>query len=217
MNRKEDGAKGFSERYWLENYGDIDDMDGIYNARDHSRYLQAIFNLDQIAIASIADFGFGPGYIFAAVLDTFKPYRSLGLEPSPSAFNKAQKVLQRYQPQLLQQDIASWCLDQSQQQRFDLGICTSVLQYIDDDVIVMVIAALAQRVKYLYLTVPTAAEQQRFVDQHQFVDHYAYSRSREQYKALLSPYFTVVSSRLLESKAFYTDKNSDFTEDLFRF
>ncbi|CAH0991535.1 hypothetical protein SIN8267_01643 [Sinobacterium norvegicum] len=215
--KQEKGAEGFSENYWLENYADVDDMDGMYNARDHAHYLKAVFALDQIAIRSIADFGFGPGHLFSAALDTFKPYRSLGLEPSASAFIKAQTVLKRYQPQLLQTDLASWCRDSSQHKRFDLGICTSVLQYLNDQELAAVIPTLALRVKYLYLTVPTAAEQQRFVEEYQFVDQYAYSRTRQQYRELLSPHFTVVSSRLLESKQFYNDQTSDFTEDLFRF
>ncbi|ROS01603.1 methyltransferase family protein [Sinobacterium caligoides] len=214
---KEQGALGFSESYWRENYHNLDDMDGIYNARDHALYLRAVFALDQIQIRSVADFGFGPGHLFAAVLDTFKPYKCLGLEPSISAFTRAQQLLKRSGSTLLHTDLLSWCRDESQQKRFDLGLCTSVLQYLNDEELAQVLPILAQRLKYLYLTVPTSHEQQRFIDEYDFIDNYAYSRSREQYLAMLSPYFTIVSGRILESKQHFNEKNSDFTENLYRF
>ena len=214
---KEQGHNGFSDCYWQENYANLDEMDGIYNARDHAQYIKSIFTLDQIRIRSIADLGFGLGHLFAATLDTLKPYKSLGLEPSKSAFSQASRLLDRHRPTLLNCDLIRWCQDPAQHKRFDLGLCTSVLQYLSDEELAIVMPTLSLRFKYLYITVPTTAEQQRFIDEYNFIDHYAYSRSQQQYLDLLQPHFTIVSSRILESKSFFSEKTSDFTETLFRF
>ena len=55
---------GFDRKYWEENYSQPFTMDGIGNAKEHAKYLKAFFELEQVDISSIADFGFGYGYLF---------------------------------------------------------------------------------------------------------------------------------------------------------
>mmetsp|Transcript_37090 Transcript_37090/g.60202 ORF Transcript_37090/g.60202 Transcript_37090/m.60202 type:complete len:231 (+) Transcript_37090:734-1426(+) len=100
---------------------------------------------------------------------------------------------------------------------FHLCVCTSVLQYLPEKELEEFVKALSSRVFYLYLTVPTTKEYSRQVGELHFHDKYAIQRSRKYYQKVLSRYFTFLSSRILESKRFFDDSNTPFTDLLFRF
>jgi len=100
---------------------------------------------------------------------------------------------------------------------YHLGVCTSVLQYLPDSELEDFIQRLSKRVYYLYLTVPTTKEYARQVDELDFHDKYALRRSRKFYQNLLSKYFTFISSRILESREFFTEDTTPFTDLVFRF
>jgi Methyltransferase domain len=216
------GAHGLDKQYWDTNYADPQEMDTIGNARDHVRYMQALFNLEQIDVSSVVDFGHGTGHLLHAVMKGFKPYEVLGLEPSPWAYEQSLKRVQEISPnmrlKLVKTDILSWCRKNVDTKKFyDLGICTSVLQYLSDAEITEAIPTIANHVKYLYLTVPTEHEYQRLWEEHKFKDDYALRRTREDYLKHLQKDFTFVSNRLLESKRFFNEHNTDFRELVFRF
>jgi phenylalanyl-tRNA synthetase alpha subunit len=57
----------------------------------------------------------------------------------------------------------------------------------------------------------------RQVSELDFKDEYAIHRSREKYQRLLRPHFTFVSARVLESKSFFDEESTHFTDLLYRF
>jgi hypothetical protein len=119
---------------------------------------------------------------------------------------------------LLPVDMLTWCQSQrySSDDAFDLGVCTSVLQYLSDPEIEQVVPILAQRVKYLYFTVPTDTELAYQTTEFDFYDRYAFSRTREEYRQMLGGHFTIVSNRVLESKVHFDEENTYFHDLLFR-
>jgi trans-aconitate methyltransferase len=197
-------------------------MDGIGNAKDHVKYLKAFLSVEHVDISTIIDLGFGYGHLFKEMMKTFIPHRAVGIEPSPYAFKKAKidklKPVQSTDLKLFETDIVSWCrLPHKKNLEFDLGICTSVFQYISDKDLKEIIPVLAQRIKYLYLTVPTDVELGRQVSELEFKDEYAIHRTREKYQKILNPHFTFVSARVLESKVHFNEDNTSFSDLLYRF
>lgn len=222
--KKGPGASGLDEKYWLENYSEKETMDGYGNAHLHAAYLKAQFELEQIDISSVIDFGSGFGELFKAVLAQFIPYRAMAIEPSPYVF--AQLSAKKLRPvestrlRLQCVDLVTWAekiLQQKKPKFFDLGLCTSVFQYLSEEEIDFCLPIMARQVKYLYFSVPTDRELVRQVDELEFHDRYAISRPQSFYLKKLAPHFTVVSCRLLESRVHFNGHNTFFTDLLFRF
>ncbi len=212
----------FDKTYWDKNYSDPMSMDGIGNAKEHTRYLKSFLTVEHVEITTIIDLGFGYGHLFREMMRTFIPYRAVGIEPSPHAFKKAKidkwKPVESTQLKLYQEDIRTWCAtERKRNNTFDLGICTSVFQYLSDKEMKEVLPILAERIKYLYLTVPTNIELGRQVSELEFKDEYATHRTRDEYKKLISPHFTFIGSRILESKRYYDEENTAFSDLLYRF
>lgn len=220
--KKIKGAEGFSSEYWDVNYADPEEMDNIINAREHAAYMKAIFALEAVDISSVIDLGFGLGILFEEVLRTFIPYRAHGIEPSKHAYDLVAKrdIRPAESTKLVMEntDLATWASTSMKREKiFDLGLCTSVLQYLSDEEIKIVMPVLAARVRYLYLSVPTDLELKRQIEEVKFKDEYAIHRTKEKYLKLIRPHFTFVSSRLLESKILFDEDTSSFTDLLFRF
>jgi hypothetical protein len=204
------------EQYWKDNYSEPDTMDCIVNAKEHANYLKALCKLDSINIGSIADFGFGMGVLFKTFLKKFRPKFSLGLEPSSYMYEKFDLTpFDENRVELLNIDLLSWCKQESSVV-YDLGISTSVFQYLEDQELENIIRILSERVKYLYLTVPTDKELFRQRTEIEFHDRYAISRSKSRYQKIIGQGFTIVSNRLLESKYYFNENNTNFSELLFR-
>ena len=210
----------FDKTYWKQNYSEPQTMDGIGNALDHARYLKSFFNLEGVDIDSVIDFGCGYAYLLGEMIKAFGPVSVEALEPSAFAFSKAQKKLNRFQHPPLELNpigIQQWCSQRTKKsQVFDLGICTSVFQYLSNKDLATVLPILSRSVKYLYLTVPTDIELKRQVGELEFHDTYALHRSRAFYQKLIKSHFTIISSRILESKYFYDEATSPFTDLLYR-
>ncbi|MGZ3787778.1 MAG: hypothetical protein ACXVLQ_04605 [Bacteriovorax sp.] len=220
--KKSKGSEGFSKEYWEVNYAEPEEMDNIVNAREHAAYMQAIFALEGVDISSVIDLGFGLGVLFEEVMKTFVPYRAHGIEPSKHAFDvvsqKNIKPAESTKLVLENIDLVTWATNGMKRERvFDLGLCTSVLQYLNDEEIKVVMPVLAKRVRYLYLSVPTDLELKRQIEEVEFHDKYAIHRSREKYLKFIHPHFTIISSRLLESKVHFDEESTSFTDLLFRF
>ncbi len=224
MSKKvlENGSEGFSNRYWEVNYSESQEMDGIGNALEHAEYLKHLFGLEFIDISSVLDLGAGLGHLFEAVLKTFIPYKAMAIEPSDFAFEalskRKLKPAESTRLELHQMDILSWANKGGKfNKHFDLTLCTSVLQYLTDDEIDQFLPILAERTKYLYLTVPTDVELARQREDLDFDDQYAISRTRAFYQKKLKPHFTFVGHRLLESKVHFDERTTFFTDLLYRF
>ena len=213
--------KSFTKEYWDKNYSDPKSMDCIGNAKQHTKYLKSFFELELIDISSIVDFGFGYGYLFQQMMKEFIPYKACGIEPSKFAFDKARsrklKPVDSTNLKLYNEDLFKWCnRADNKNTRFDLGICTSVFQYIEDERLNEIIPVMSRRVKYLYLTVPTDKELDRQIEDLDFKDEYAIRRSRAFYKKILSKHFTNISSKIWESKYYFDEEKTLFTDLLYR-
>ena len=219
---KDSGAEGFSKDYWEVNYADAEEMDNIVNKKEHAAYMKAIFALEAVDVSSVIDLGFGLGILFEEVLKTFMPYRAHGIEPSKHAYDivvkKDIRPVESTKLVLENTDLVSWATKEMKREKiFDLGLCTSVLQYLSDEEIKIVMPVLARRIRYLYLSVPTDLELKRQIEEVEFKDEYAIHRTREKYLKLIGPHFTFISSRLLESKIHFDDETTSFTDLLFKF
>lgn len=216
------GAQGFSKEYWDENYAEAHSMDGVGNVDAHVGYLKNFFALEFVDISSVADFGFGLGHLFEAVMKEFMPYRALGIEPSEHAFcevkNRGISPVESTKLTLKKIDLVSWCREQTPKTRwFDLGLCTSVLQYLSDEECEFVLEVMSRKVKYMYFSVPTDKELARQVEEVEFFDRYAIRRSRSKYLKMIRPHFTFVGARILESKFHFNESDTALTDLLFRF
>jgi hypothetical protein len=212
----------FTKTYWDDNYAQPQSMDGIGNAADHVKYLKAFLHLEMVDVSSIVDLGFGYGYLFQKMMKAFLPYKACGIEPSKFAYDKARKrklkPVESTNLKLYNESIQDWCRRKdSNHVRFDLGICTSVLQYMSDEEIQEIMPILSRRIKYLYLTVPTDIELKRQIEELDFHDKYAIKRSRKQYMQLIGPHFTGISSKFFESKYYFNEETTLFTDLLYRF
>lgn len=222
IEEKKLGAGGFSKEYWDVNYADPEEMDNIVNAKEHADYMKALFALEYVDVSSVIDLGFGMGILFKEVLKTFNPYMAHGIEPSKHIFDvTAKKKLAPVESTKLvleNIDLVTWAKKEPKKEKtFDLGLCTSVFQYLSDEEISKVLPVMAKRIRYLYFSVPTNLELKRQVSDLEFKDEYAIHRTREKYLKLIRPHFTFISSRLLESKVHFDDESTNFTDLLFRF
>ncbi len=211
----------FEKEYWKKNYSQPQSMDGIGNAKDHADYVKAFMQLEMVDVSSIVDLGFGYGYLFQKMMKSFVPYKACGIEPSKLAFNKARqrklKPVESTNLKLFNESIQKWCLRvDSKNTRFDLGLCNSVFQYITTEDLKEIVPVLSKRIKYLYLTVPTDIELDRQIEELEFHDTYAIRRSRKFYRDLVGKHFTNISSKLWESKHYFDEKTSLFTDLLYR-
>ena len=119
---------------------------------------------------------------------------------------------------ICKQDLCAWCLEASPGwQRFDLGLCTSVFQYLTELEIERVLPVMAERIDHLYFTVPTDQELERQKKECGLRDPWAHSRSADWYRARIAPHFAVVSGRLLQSRVHYDAASSPFTDLLYRY
>ncbi len=196
-------------------------MDGIYNARRRAVALNAFFASEYIDINSIVDLGFGLGDLLREMISEFMPLTVVGIEPSSFAYAKALRTpltdIDSINLELYQKDILTWSQEPSPLAPFDLGLCTSVFQYLTDREIELTLPVLAQRVHYLYFSVPIDTELQFQTETLNFDDRYAISRTRDEYRAMVADHFTIVSNRVLESKIHFDEESTLFTDFLFRF
>jgi len=222
-NQQNLGAVGFTREYWDKNYAEPEIMDGIYNARRRALALKALFDSEYIEVASMIDFGFGLGHLFRHMIRTFLPHIVVGIEPSAHAFDQLDRHsltdVESVQLSLMRIDLLSWSLaeDKAWSEPYDLGICTSVFQYLSDAEIVQIMPILAQRVKYLYFSVPIADELQYQREELDFHDRFALARTQDEYREMMGEHFTIVSNRVLESRVHFDQKTSYFSDMFYRF
>lgn len=210
----------FEKDYWEKNYSDLEEMDGVANAREHARYAKSFFDVEYIQIKSVIDLGFGMGEMLKSFTQEFSPYRIAGVEPSQYIYEKfiQKKWHQSVNARFFNIDLTAWSESKKKElKNFDLGICTSVFQYLNDEELAKILPVMSKRLRYLYFSAPTSQELKRQREELDFNDEYAIRRSKARYLSLISPHFTFVSARVLESKHFYDATSTELTDLLFRF
>lgn len=203
----------FDSKYFNQIYPKGETIDGDYNAKEHALYLKHLFLLMGVHISSVYDFGFGKGNLLKQVSKKLEVVHVGGCDISEVALRKLQKsqISKEWKLQVAP-------IDKVQLQRkYDLGICNSVLQYVDDKVMEKAISNMAKHCKYLYLQVPTKKDYAYLKKHLKFEDPYAKIRDLNFYNKRVKKYFTAVSYGLLESKTFFDYNKSVFQDELYRF
>ncbi|TGL61869.1 class I SAM-dependent methyltransferase [Leptospira ognonensis] len=209
-------GKKFDSEYWKEIYGSGLDVDGSYNAKQHAAYLHALFQLMEIPVYKIADFGFGKGILLREFTKAFAPVKVYAVDASEDAFFELQKkdwVKKSDKYHVFHSSLEDFKLAKLEKEPVELGICNSVIQYLPDSVLPEVMEKLAKYCNYLYFTVPTKSDYDEMRKEMQFVDPYAFERSQKYYRKLVSRDFEVVGYNLLQSK-WLGEKG--FKEEFFR-
>ncbi|TGL31502.1 class I SAM-dependent methyltransferase [Leptospira koniambonensis] len=210
------GANGlpFETSYWDEIYGSGKDVDASFNAKEHAKYIKSVFDLMQVHPRSIADFGFGKALLLKEFVKIFQPNRVFAVDPSEDMIDAIakQKWIRSYNLSFLHSTIQDLELKHIQLPPFTLGICNSVVQYIEDKHLPKVFEKLHKITNYLYFTVPTKNDYTRMKKEIYFTDPYAHQRSKKYYEKLINPYFRRVAFNLLESRI---TKESPFCDELF--
>lgn len=209
-------GKVFDSHYWSEIYGSGLDVDGSYNAKEHSSYLFSLFKLMEIPVYRIADFGFGKGILLREMVKTFAPVQVYAADASKDAFEELKKkdwVKRSDKFFIFNETMENLVLPKLEKEPVDLGICNSVIQYLPDPVIPSVLEKLAKYCNYLYFTVPTNVDYAEMKKEMKFIDPYAYSRTAKKYRKWINRDFEIVGYNLLQSK-WLGEKG--FKEDFFR-
>ncbi len=209
-------GKKFESEYWKEIYGSGLDVDGSYNAKQHAAYLHSLFQLMEIPVYKIADFGFGKGILLREFVRTFAPVKVYAVDASEEAYIDLQKkdwVKKSDKFQIIHSTLEDIKFPKLEKEPVDLGICNSVLQYLPDSVLPIVIEKMAKYCNYLYFTVPTKSDYFEMRREMKFHDPYAFERTQKFYRKALSRDFEIVSYNLLQSK-WLGEKG--FKEEFFR-
>ncbi|HMV41955.1 MAG TPA: class I SAM-dependent methyltransferase [Leptospiraceae bacterium] len=205
----------FNQKYWDEMYAEEEGsvIDGIHNAKEHALYAKSILDLGEVKVKSMADLGFGKAILLKEFTKQFRPERIIAIDPSEEAVSilKKQKWIQSTRHKIYKSTLEKF----NPKTKVDLGICNSVFQYISTPNIRKTYEKLAGFCKYLYFSVPTKEDYLYMEKELNFVDPYALVRTKKFYLDSLSPYFTIVSHNLLESKILINE--SGFLYEFFRF
>ena len=137
----------------------------------------------KLPVRSMLDVGAGKGYWKAWFATAHPRVRYHGLDVSPHA-------CRRYGHELA--DVSEW----EPTRAFDLVVCQSVLQYLDDDRCTRAITVLAGACAgMLYLEVPTAADRIDTIDAER-TDMDVFWRTGDWYRSRLDPLFVEVGAGL---------------------
>jgi trans-aconitate methyltransferase len=204
----------FTKEYFDKLYPQFETIDGDYNSKDHAQYLDAIFKLMGIHASSIYDFGFGKGTLLRDVSKKLESAHVKGCDVSEYAYQSLKNKKWAKDFKLEVSEIYNLKIPKKP---YHLGLCNSVLQYVDDRNLEKSIEVLSKSCKYLYLHVPTKEDYVLLEKNLNFVDTYAHHRSNEFYTKILKKRFTFVSWGLLESKKYIQYKTSAFGDSLYRY
>jgi ubiquinone/menaquinone biosynthesis C-methylase UbiE len=204
----------FTKKYFADLYPRNETIDGDYNSKDHAEYLDALFKLMGIHISTVYDFGFGKGTLLRDVSKKLQCSRVQGCDISDYACEELKKKKWAKDFKLEVSEIYNLKIPWKP---FHLGICNSVLQYVEKDKLKKSIDVMAKSCKLLYLHVPTSEDYQILKNDLHFEDDYSIHRKNREYIDLLEEKFCFVSWGLLESKKFASHKTSPFSDSIYRF
>jgi trans-aconitate methyltransferase len=141
----------------------------------------------QVPVRSVLDVGAGKGYWRAWLADERPTIRYHGIDVSAYA-------CRRYGHE--QADLGTW----KPSRTYDLVVCQSVLQYLDDGAATSAIDALGEACRgLLWLEVPTAADRIGAID-HQATDLDVHWRTADWYRKRLSRHFAQIGGGLWRAK-----------------
>lgn len=201
--------------YFDKIYAKTELIDGDYNAKSHARYLFQILSLVEANVNSVADYGFGKGKLLYETIKLFRPSKVMALDSSEYAYEELKK----------QKWVRDWKLDLQHKElseivppkkAFDLGICNSVLQYVQDEDLEPILERISYSCRFVYLHVPSREDYEKLKLQVDFKDPWAKKRPHRIYEDLVLRYFTRVSWGLLESKTLVDEQMSPFFDSLYR-
>lgn len=175
-------GKKFDDSYWSDIYGNGLDVDGSYNAKQHAEYLKALFQLMEIPVYKIADFGFGKAILLREMVKTFSPVKVYAVDASKEAYEDLKKkdwVKKSDKYHIYHESLETLKLPKLEKEPVELGICNSVIQYLPDSMIPSVLEKMAKYCNYLYFTVPTNEDYLVMKEEMNFIDPYAFSRSKK--------------------------------------
>ena len=172
----------FDTAYYQRFYGD----NGAHDAERISHLATAVHHLAawwEIDIASVLDVGSGMGMWRDWYHLTYPEVTVRSIDVSEHAcatWNHERR------------DIASW----RPREKFDLVVCHSVLQYLDNAAVVQAFQNLAAATRHvMYLELPTKWDYENIVDE-DATDLQVYQRSAQWYRKHLSQYFRQVGAGL---------------------
>ena len=94
---------------------------------------------------------------------------------------------------------------------YQLGLCVSVLQYLSDADVDIVLCEMSKQCDFLYFDVVTNEEYEIMKEGSTFHDKWAIiSRTRNWYLKIILKYWRIIGNEILESKFFYPDKTNSF-------
>lgn len=204
----------FTQDYFKLIYPKGETIDGDFNAKDHAKYLKSLFILMGYHPSSIFDFGFGKGNLLKEVSKALECTRVGGCDVSSFAHQRLKNKPWSKDWTLVQSKLSQLKVPKKP---YHLGLCNSVLQYLDDNEMKDATRIIAQSCKYVYLHVPSDEDYRLLKRDLKFEDPFANKRKNKIYLNQLSKHFTFVSWGLLESKKFTNHKNSIFMDSLYRF
>lgn len=175
-------GKEFDGSYWSDIYGNGLDVDGSYNAKQHAEYLKALFQLMEISVYKMADFGFGKAILLREMVKTFSPVKVYAVDASKEAYEDLKKkdwVKRSDKFHIYHESLETFKLPKLEKEPVELGICNSVIQYLPDSMIPDVLEKMAKYCNYLYFTVPTNEDYAVMKEEMKFIDPYAFSRSKK--------------------------------------
>jgi len=203
--------------YWSRFYGDRYCIDGDFNAKEHARYVRSLLDLVGYTVQSIGDYGFGKGKLLYEFYKAFRPVRIVAVEPHEERVKdlRKKKWIQNSHIQIYQSNLEDFNPKYLSYTPLDLGICNSVLQYVEDRKLETILERLARFNKLLYVAVPTQNDYIRMKKELGFNDPYARARPLKVYRRLFSKYFWFVGLNLLESR--YNIEPTRFEAELYKF
>ncbi|MCG9876131.1 MAG: class I SAM-dependent methyltransferase [Leptospiraceae bacterium] len=216
MHPKANKGLVMDEKYWNTLYGETYDIDGVFNAKKHASYVKSLLTLMETKVQSLGDFGFGKAALLREFVKALKPARVIAVEPSPERVEelRTKPWIQNVHIQIHNSTLQDFNPPYLKYAPLDLIICNSVFQYMEDGDIKKVTEKLSKSTRFLYFTVPTKKDYERMKKQIAFSDPYAFVRSTEFYRRILSKHFNFVGYNLLESKY---QNPPVFEEELFKF
>jgi hypothetical protein len=178
----ERSSERFDAAYYRRFYG----RGGVHDAARIAQLAQGVFSLAawwKITIRSALDVGAGRGYWGAWLASDRPGVRYHGIDVSEHACRRHGHEFA---------DLATW----RPQRRYDLVICQSVVQYLDDRAAAAAIGSLAEACRgLLYLEVPTTGDCGSTIDP-DGTDLDVFWRSGRWYRSRLRAHFTEIGGGL---------------------
>tara|TARA_B100001248_G_scaffold261746_1_gene254013 strand:+ start:21028 stop:21639 length:612 start_codon:yes stop_codon:yes gene_type:complete len=185
----------FEKEYFHKLYPKDACIDGDFNAPEHAKYIQSFFQLLEVDIEKVCDFGCGRGRLLYYVTRLLRPQYVEACDVSDYALSYLKNKTWTQDYTFKKTEIKGF----KSRHIFDLGICNSVLQYVLDEDLEASYACMAKSCRYLYLHVPSSEDYKVLAEDLDFYDPYAYLRCKERYELIRKKYFRSIGYGFMQS------------------